>query len=188
LPLELREQIYGYVFDDLVVEPRHPYSDFPLNSRFEDYLALLLVDKATSDEAKTVFRKGYEDKIVFYFEDACSLYDLHRRWEESASFSFETRFVLRTRTDLDPSFELDDGIQWMNEVFFYNSAHGTEESDLGNVSLNGLSQHGDEILDLYGQIPGPEFQITHSDHTQCCQKERCIPYKHVRFPPLKGSL
>lgn len=84
--------------------------------------------------------------------------------------------------------ELDDGIQWMNEVFFCNPFHGVDEDDDGMIGLTGFTLNGRKVLNMNGMPLGPRFTITDSDHSQCRGKERCIPYKRVGFPPLKNSL
>lgn len=153
-------------------------------------MSLLLVDRATSDEAKRLFEKSYIEKVVFYFEDACSLFDLHRRWEFE-NFPRNAQFVLRTRSDLDPRRELGDGIQWMNERFFYDVMHAVDQSHgsiMDNVGLIGLTLRGSEVLDL-GDMPlAPAFRISDSDHSYCHQKKHCFQYKCVKFPPLAKSL
>ncbi|KXT00307.1 hypothetical protein AC578_6486 [Pseudocercospora eumusae] len=58
LPLELREEIYRSIFNDLVAEPFHAYRVHPDNSRFQTYTSLRLLDRATAAEAKRVFEKS----------------------------------------------------------------------------------------------------------------------------------
>lgn len=183
LPLELREAVYASVFDDLVSEPQHPYSEYCLNSRFETYLSLLLVDKATSEEAQSVFiNSGYAKRVTFYFEDAVSLFDLQRR-AQSTPFLQHVDFVLRSRTDLDPLIELDDGIQWMNETLI-GSNHNTFED---GWSLVPLIEDGV----LYDENENPlseDYRLKESDHSHCRGQEACQNYQQIIFPPMLKSL
>ncbi|SMR58191.1 unnamed protein product [Zymoseptoria tritici ST99CH_1E4] len=183
LPLELREQIFAHLFDDLTAEPRHPYGDLPLNSRFRTYAALRLTDRATNTEAERVFRKQYAQRIVFYFEDACTLYDCKRR-AERIPFPGAGQFVLRTRTDNDPRRDLDDWIRWMNRVLI-NSNWSGNYADARTTAYPDL--HGDIVCGVGGDPLPESFQVTKGDHAGCDGTEPCIPYQLLHPPAHEGT-
>jgi len=80
LPAELRIHIYEVFLEDLVVPLKHPWDDYPLTSRFQAYVNLLLTCRLTRREVKSLFRKEYADRIVLYFEQAPYVVDYYDNW------------------------------------------------------------------------------------------------------------
>lgn len=182
LPLELREEIYRCVLDDLTQEPLHPHSVWPEFGRFQDYLSLLLTDRATSTEVGKVFdREGYWDNVVMYADDTCEIYDFLRALPD-CDFTSRIRFKLRAHAD------------WEHEVGF-DAVRDDSETFMCNQP--GLKDEWIEQPGFYSTAPvwsrqswQPErhgFRSIRSDHSKCSQAE-CVTHTEMRFPALEGSL
>lgn len=76
LPLELREQIYAYLFAPCIWTTEHPFpSCLPSAApgRFRIYTTLLLVSHALHDDIKTYFSKFIAPNLKVYFHTLTSL-------------------------------------------------------------------------------------------------------------------
>lgn len=178
LPLELREEIYRHIFNDLVAEPSHAYSITPENDSFQAYTTLRLVDRATAAEAKRVFEKeGYLDRIVLYFDEVPSLHDAYFRLVQSFIFP-HVQFQLRARNDENLT---DEAVREDIEEFI-GYQPGFEEDWL-------------DWPGFYGERPSapqddhPErSSFRFKQHSACDSGEECIPYQEIVFPPLQNHL
>lgn len=76
LPLELREQIYAYVFAPCTWTTEHPFPSClpsPTTGRFRSYANLTLVSHAVLDDVKAYFIKFVASRITFYFHTVSAL-------------------------------------------------------------------------------------------------------------------
>ncbi|KAF7190412.1 hypothetical protein HII31_08126 [Pseudocercospora fuligena] len=184
LPLELREEIYRFVYGNLPGPPFHPYDDFPPNFDFEQSLALPLLNRQTRLEVQALLSREYPP-ITLYFDDVPTLYD----WREELirqRCHKDARFLLRSRTDARSHHPRGNMVKADIEEVIEDQP-GFEDVWSGSFGYYSWEQ---QELDLYmankhSRIGAPK----QGEHRHCrAKKQDCIPYLEARYPSLSNSL
>ncbi|KAK5694170.1 hypothetical protein LTR97_009791 [Elasticomyces elasticus] len=187
LPGELRNVVYGYVLDDLVAAPRHPYDKLPENWRFEDYIALLQTSRQVRNEVESLFLHGYLDRVTFYFTTSVELVGFAKdlmstknRWPLD-----NARFYLFQTIDVD-----EDNHEWELQ---YTTARLWKQQPgykkWGNrVEGQYLFQGGKTPWKALEWIPEEHgFQHTDGSHHECSTSSYCKPFTVLKWPTLKNG-
>ena len=107
LPLELRNEVYHYVLEDLVQPPEHPLGPCPSNGCLSPYLRC---NRQVSSEIGSLFTKEYLHRFFFYFDNVSELYDCQAKVEERPTLG-DMRFRLTGRKDIEIRYRKDDLIR-----------------------------------------------------------------------------
>ncbi|KAK4504292.1 hypothetical protein PRZ48_005208 [Zasmidium cellare] len=189
LPLELREQIYHNALEDVVQTINHPYDVLPTHDRFEAYLTLRLLNRQISAEVKSIWKKSYESRLVFYFDNPPELWDLWQEVEWHPRLR-NAKFFLRSE-DFDAEYGKDmpwNLISEDSEMLM----EGQRGWNCDWVEVPGLWEHKPLVYyDGWNQerwVPEyhgfKEIRGTHDT----CDGDFCKSYKKRIFPPLSGSI
>lgn len=125
LPLELREQIYEDVLEDVVKPIEHLYDELPEHAKFEPYLTLRLLNQQVSREVKGVWKKRFEHRLVFYFDNPPALFDLWTEVKHHPRLR-NAHFFLRAE-----NFDADEGKQEPGDSLLTDTTELLMEFQLG---------------------------------------------------------
>lgn len=184
LPLELREEIYRFVYGSLPDPPVHPYDDFPPNYGFEQSLALPLLNRQTRLEVQTLLNREYHP-LTFYFDDVPTLYDWREELMRQRCHK-DALFLLRSRTDARSRHPRGNMVKADIEEVIEDQP-GFEDIWSGSFGYYSWEQ---QELDLYmankhSRIEAPK----QGEHKYCRAEGRdCIPYLEAAYPALHKSL
>ncbi|KAK4548430.1 hypothetical protein LTR36_009340 [Oleoguttula mirabilis] len=117
LPAEIRNHIYEDFLEELVATPKHPWDPQPSNSRFEQYVQLLLANQQVRSEAQSLFSKDYSHRVVFYCENVPELLKLHDWWDQWVyegphPIAVVAWFNIRMQRDVDDK-KHERELQWL---------------------------------------------------------------------------
>lgn len=95
LPTELRCLVYEAVFQHLAAPLRDPFATLPARCRFTELNDLFLACRQIYNEAFPLYRKEWQQKTTFYFDNITELYELKQRARGHPVLA-DARFYLRT--------------------------------------------------------------------------------------------
>ncbi|KAK4504291.1 hypothetical protein PRZ48_005207 [Zasmidium cellare] len=179
LPLELREQIYEYTLEPIVQPLEPPWAPLPQHHRFPAYVTLRLINRQIGAEIGSVWRKKYQDRLVFYFEYSIELYDFCRNLgERPACFLGKARFCLRAR-DYDENLEdFDLHFSPLMEDFrtflAMQPSSSTQWLDAIRIHRTAPLENGSHVAERY--------------HYAADVDETCTKYQQGSFPDINSSL
>lgn len=191
LPLELRNEIYCFICEDLFSIAVHPYDPLPEHSRYRDYVSLLLCNRQVSAQCQKLFVKYYAHHMVLYFAAAPDLVNFSAALAEDDPLLMQARFVLRASNVYEdnpayahkahteqfitsqPGFNAD----WLDAPGLY-----VTRIQLWQIGDQNQGFHGDWEPSRHG------FERSEGSHEGCSAVQRakgeCRPYVKLVYPRL----